>query len=115
MGLREQLRRLRREAEGEYIEIRQKDGTAKRFPESEFEECFLHETDRGRRHHFGEEPGPAHPMVVALREVSDAELARLTGEHGTLLGALLGEDEIMRGERERSGPPVRETGPGVYE
>ncbi len=25
----------------------------------------------------------------------------------------LGEDQIMRGERERPGPPVRETSPGV--
>jgi hypothetical protein len=34
---------------------------------------------------------------------------------GTMILHFLGEDQIMRGERERPGPPVRETSPGVYE
>jgi hypothetical protein len=32
-----------------------------------------------------------------------------------MLGQLVGEDQIMRGEVERPGLPVRETSPGVYE
>ena len=36
-------------------------------------------------------------------------------EHGTMVGILVAEDEIIRGERERPGPPVTETAPGVYE
>ena len=115
MGFRSKLRRLEREAEREMITIEQEDGTVKRFPRDAFMECFLHETERGRRYYFGEDPGPVHPMVEALREVSDSELARLMSDHGTMLGHFVGEDEIMRGVRERPGPPVRETSPGVYE
>jgi hypothetical protein len=61
-----------------------------------------------------EDPGPAHPVVEALRGTTDAELRRPMSEHGTVLGAWLGEDEIIRGERERPGPLVREASPGVY-
>jgi hypothetical protein len=92
------------------------DGTTARFYENEYWECFLHEGARGRRHYLGEEPvGQAHPMIEALRKVSDEELRRVMSEHGTLLGMLVGEDQIMRGEAERPGRPVRETSPGVYE
>jgi hypothetical protein len=115
MGFRDRLRRLAREAEYEMITIEQEDGTVKRFHRDAFMDCFLHETQRGRRYYFGEDPGQAHPMVEALRKVSDSELARLMGDHGTMLGHFVGEDEIIRGERERPGPPVRETSPGVYE
>jgi hypothetical protein len=76
---------------------------------------LVHEYDRGKRHLEGEGPGPAHPVVEAPRGVSDAELQRLISEHGIILSMWLGEDEIIRGERERPGPPVRETSPRVYE
>src|SRR5918997_4228211 len=115
MGLRGRLRRLTRMAEREMMVFKLEDGTTARFYKDEYMECFLHESARGRRHYFGEDPGPAHPMVEALREVFNSELARLIGEHGMMMGILLGEDEIMRGVRERPGPPVRETSPGVYE
>jgi hypothetical protein len=115
MGLRDRLRRVRRLAEREMISFQLEDGTTARFYENEYTECFLHESARWRRAYFGEEPGPAHPMVEALRKVSDEEMARIMSEHGTLLGHLVGEDQVLRGERERPGRPVRETSPGVYE
>ncbi len=115
MGLKDRLRRLTRAAERGMITFELEDGTTARFYSDEFMECFLHETARGRRSYFGEEPGPAHPIIEALRKVSDEELARVMSENGTLLGQLVGEDQIMRGERERPGRPVRETSPGVYE
>ena len=80
-----------------------------------FPECFLHESGRRRRHHSGEDPGPAHPFVEALRDAAEGEVERLVPTQGTVLELWLGEDEIVRGLRERSGPPVRETSPGVYE
>src|ERR687893_1433044 len=115
MGLRGRLRRLTRMAEREMMVFKLEDGTRARFYNDEYIEAFLWESERGRRHYFGEEPGPAHPLVEALRKVSDEEMARIVSEHGTLLGMMVGEDQIMRGERERPGPPVRETSPGVYE
>jgi hypothetical protein len=42
---------------------------------------------------------------VALRTATN--LKALIGEHGTIVGHLLGEDEIMRGVRERPRPPAR--------
>jgi hypothetical protein len=115
MGLKDKLRRITRLAEREMVTFKQKDGSVARFHEDEFMECFVQETARGRRHYFGEEPGPAHPIIEALRNVSDEELSRAFSENGMILQHLLAEDQIIRGERERSGPPVRETSPGVYE
>ena len=77
MGLRGRLRRLEKDAEQETITIRLKDGTTARFYEDEvFPGCFMHESDRGRRHYFGEDPGPAHPFVEALRPAGPGDLAR---------------------------------------
>ena len=115
MGLKDKLRRLTRAAEREMLVFELEDGTTARFYENEYTECFLHETARWRRAYFGEDPGPAHPIIEAVRKVSDEELARILSENGTLLGHLVGEDQIMRGERERPGPPVRETSSRVYE
>ena len=115
MGIRDKLRRLSRAVERDMIVFTLHDGTVARFYSDEFATCFVHELERGRRHYFGEDPGPAHPMVEALRLVSDEEMARIVGSHGTMMADFVAEDEIMRGLRERPGPPVRETSPGVYE
>jgi hypothetical protein len=115
MGLRRRVRRLERETRGEPIEIRQREGTVERFYEDDWTDCFLHEYDRGRRHFEGEEPGSAHPLIKALRDAEEGEVKRLMPTLGTIILNWLGEDEIIRGERERPGPPVHETSPGVYE
>lgn len=111
--MRSWLKRLERLADEELITFEQKDGTVARFPQSAFTECFLHEYERGRRHHDGEDPGPAHPMVGALRDAKDLEA--IMKEHGTMMGAFVDEDAIMRGEAESPGPPVEEVRPGHYE
>jgi len=116
MGLKNRLSKLRKATEHRTFVVRQRDGTEARFYEDELlPECFMYETARGRRHFDGEDPGPPHPIIDALRKAEDGELARLMDEHGTMVGILVAEDEIIRGERERSGPPVTETAPGVYE
>jgi hypothetical protein len=115
MGLRERLKRLTRLAERETVSVRLQDGSCVRFYEDEFREAFIHESARWRRHYFGEEPGPAHPIIEALRRASGEELSRVFSENGMILQHLVGEDQIIRGERERRGSPVRETSPGVYE
>ncbi len=98
MGLRDRLKRLTRAAERETIAFTLTDGTVKRFYEDEFMDCFVHEMARGRRAWNGEEPGPAHPIIEALRHVSEDELERVIKEQGTMLGHLVGEDErIQRG------------------
>ena len=111
--MRSKLRRLERAAEQNLITFERKDGTVARFPQEAFTECFLHEWERGKRHHEGEDPGPAHPMVDALRDAKD--IKAIMCEHGTMMGAFVGEDAIMRGEVERPGPPVKEVRPGHYE
>jgi hypothetical protein len=113
MGFKGKLRRLERAADADLITFELQDGTVARFPEEAYAEMLLHEYDRGSRHIRGEDPGPAHPMVEALRQAKD--LKAIVAEHGTLLGALVGEDEVMRGVAERLGPPVRETSPGRHE
>ena len=116
MGLRDRLRRLEKDAEQETIAFRLKDGTTALFYEEEvWPECFLHEYERGSRHFDGEDPGPAHPFVEALRDAAEGEAERLASTQGTMILFWLGEDEIVRGLRERPGPLVRETSPGVYE
>jgi hypothetical protein len=103
---RGRLRRLEREMETELVPIEHEDGIVSRWPLGDdlFGEVFLHEHERGNRHFKGEDPGPAHPFVVALRTA--ANLEALMSEQGTMLGFWVGEDEIIRGLRERPGPPV---------
>jgi hypothetical protein len=114
LGIRERLKNLERAAEEELVIVELQDGTSARFREEEiFPECFLHELERMRRDYDGEEPGPAHPFVEALRGATNLEA--LASEQETMILHFLGEDEILRGVRERPGPPVRETSPGVYE
>ena len=103
-GLSGRLRKLERELDAETILVEQEDGKTSRFQEEAVMDAFQHEMERGRRHHFGEEPGDAHPFVVALRTATNMEA--LMAEQGTVVGLLLGEDMIMRGEIERPGPPV---------
>jgi len=116
MGLKGRLKKLLKATEHHTFVVRLRDGTEARFYEDELlPEAFVHEFERGRRHSSGEDPGPAHPVIEALRQAEDGELARLVDEYGTMVGILVAEDAIIRGERERPGPPVTETAPGVYE
>lgn len=110
--LRGRVGRLERETAADVLEIRHPDGSISRFHRDAVMECFLHEMERGRRHHFGEKPGGAHALTVALRTATNLE--DLMSEEGTVLGLFVGEDEIIRGVRERAGPPVEEAEPGVY-
>jgi hypothetical protein len=105
-SLRGRLRNLERAMETELVAVRDEDGTVSRWPlvDDLFREVFLHEHERGNRHFDGEDPGPAHPFVVALRTA--ANLEDLMAEQGTMLGFWVGEDEIVRGVKERPGPPV---------
>ena len=116
MGLKSRLKKLLKATEHQTFIVSLRDGTEARFYEDELlPECFLHESERGRRHFNGEDPGAAHPIIEALRRAEDGELARLMDEHGTMVGTMVAEDSIIRGERERPGPPVTERSPGVYE
>jgi len=116
MGLKNRLSKLRKATEHRTFVVRLRDGAEARFYEDElFPEAFVYEFERGRRHSSGEDPGPPHPVIKALRQAEDGELARLMREHGTMVGTMVAEDSIICGERERPGPPVVETAPGVYE
>jgi hypothetical protein len=115
MSIKGRLRKLERATTQDSITFELRDGTTARFPADVFPECFVHEFERGRRHSGGEDPGLAHPFVVALRQAAPGEVERLIPTQGTCLLLWLGEDEIIRGERERKGPPVTERSPGVYE
>ncbi len=116
MGLRSWIQRLERQTDVEMIVVPQRDGTVRRFYKHELgSELFLHEYDRGLRHFVGEEPGPAHPFIEALRGAREGVVEALVPEMGTMILGWLGEDAIIRGERERPGPPVREVRPGHYE
>jgi hypothetical protein len=107
------LRRLQRAADENLITFELRDGTVARYPERAFAECLLHEWERGKRHHEGEDPGPAHPLVDALTNAKD--LQAITREYGMMMAAFADEDAIMRGEAESPGPPVKEVRPGHYE
>ncbi len=105
------MRNLEREMNAELIVVEHEGGATSRFTEDAFTEAFLHENERGGRHFDGEEPGPAHPLVVALRTATNLEA--LMAEHGTMTGFFVGEDEIIRGLKERPGPPVMWNGDGT--
>ena len=71
MGLKDRLRRLEKEAEGEVVFVPQKNGTVKRFPQSALQESFLTNMKRLR----GEDV-PHHPLGVAAAESPDPEWSR---------------------------------------
>jgi len=105
--LRNRLRKIERATAQDRITFELQDGSTARFQEDAvWPSCFSHEFERGRRHSSGEDPGPAHPFVVALRNAAPGEVERLVPTQGTCLLLWLGEDEIVRGLRERKGPPV---------
>jgi len=100
--MRSWIKRLERTADEKLVMVEHEDGTTSRFRQEEvFPDCFLHETSRWRRNHFGEDPGEAHPFVVALRTATNLEA--LMSAEGTMVGLMLGEDEIIRGVRKRGG------------
>jgi hypothetical protein len=68
VGIRDKLKRLEREAEGEMIVIPQQDGTVKRFPMEEGIAAFMTWMERLGA---GEDAPPEHPMLVAIRNSSD--------------------------------------------
>ena len=70
-GLRDRLRRLEKEAEGETVLVPQKDGTTKRFPQSALRESFVTNMQRLR----GEDV-PPHPLGVAAAESPDPGWSR---------------------------------------
>ena len=108
--LRGRILKLEREMQLELVVVEHEDGTTSRFQEDAVMDAFLHEMERGRRH-FGEDSGDAHPFVVALRTATN--MGALMAEQGTVVGLLLGEDMIMRGEIERPGPPVERNDEGT--
>lgn len=68
MGLREQLRRLRRASEGVTVSIAQPDSPPARFAESELAQAFL----TTARRQMGEDV-PPHPLALAAARSPDAK------------------------------------------
>ena len=71
MGLKDRLRRLEKEAEGEMVLVPQKDGTVRRFPQRALQESFVTNMKRLR----GEDV-PPHPLGVAAAGSPDPEWSR---------------------------------------
>jgi hypothetical protein len=68
--VRNWVRRLERANQDNQISIIQKDGTVEKFPMGTAEHAFLHEAERLRAIHRGEDPGEAHPLTVARRNAA---------------------------------------------
>ena len=68
MGLRDALRRLRREARGELVEIPQQGGGVLKFPQSALQDAFVNECDRLKGADL-----PPHPLTIAAASSSDPE------------------------------------------
>lgn len=105
MSLKSRLRRLEREAEEDLIVLKLEDGTIARFTEEDFKDSLISMTERAKAYDEGREVPPATPLTEALRYVTN--LQELVPIYGTWLLMFVGEDEIVRGERERPGPPVK--------
>jgi hypothetical protein len=68
VGIRGRLRKLEREARGEFIEIPQRDGTVARFPAEEGMEAYMNLMERLGA---GENAPPEHPLIAAARISSE--------------------------------------------
>ena len=79
MSIRDRLRRLERDAEGEVVVIPQRDGTVARFPKAALRDSFL---NLMARLGAGEEATPEHPLIEAVRNSSGPEWSRTVWEAG---------------------------------
>jgi hypothetical protein len=70
MGLRDRTKRAEKAAEEEMIVIPQKDGTAKRFPQSAGMDAYMNLFDRLGA---GEDAPPEHPLIAAAKNSSEPE------------------------------------------
>ena len=70
MGIRGWLKRLEREARGEYIEIPQREGPPKVFTEQDMEDAFVNLFNGAGA---GEDAPPEHPVLEAVRDSSDPQ------------------------------------------
>ncbi len=86
MGLRGWLRRLEKDAQGEMIEIPQKDGTVKKFPQSAARDAFLSLCE-----------GRDHPLLAAARNSSDLSFSGFASVYAT-------DPAEMRNVEDRSEP-----------
>ena len=73
MGIRSWVKRLERANQDNQLSILQKDGTVVKFPMGTAEHAFLHEANRLRALHRGENPGEAHPLTTAKRNAKYAQ------------------------------------------
>jgi hypothetical protein len=73
VGIRDRLRRLELEAQGEMIAVPQRDGTVARFPSEAAEEAFMNCMERLGA---GEDAPPEHPLIAAARNSSDPEWSK---------------------------------------
>jgi len=71
--VRNWVRRLERANQDNQMTIPQKDGTVEKFPMGTAEHAFLHEAERLRAIHRGEDPGGPHPLSVAKRNAMYAQ------------------------------------------
>ncbi len=71
--IRSWVRRLERANQDNQLVIPQKDGAVVKFPMGTAEHAFLHEANRLRALHRGEDPGEAHPLTVAKRNAIYAQ------------------------------------------
>jgi hypothetical protein len=72
VGLRDRLKRLEREAEGEMLVIPQRDGSPARFPASAAKDAFINLMNRLGT---GEDAPPEHPLIGAIRNPTDSKWA----------------------------------------
>ena len=68
MGIRDRLRKLEEEAEGQVLIIPQREGTVKRFPPGAGKDAYMNMMDRLDA---GEVAPPEHPLIEAARNSSD--------------------------------------------
>ena len=73
MGIRDRLRRLEQEAEGEMLVIPQKDGTVKRFPQGAGMDAYMNMMNRLGA---GKDAPPELPLIAATRNSSDPKWSK---------------------------------------
>jgi hypothetical protein len=71
MNVRNWLRKLERETQGNMIAIPQADGSTKRFPPTALSAALLNSTATLRARTLGEEPPAEHALITACRNSSE--------------------------------------------
>jgi hypothetical protein len=103
MGLRRRLRQAEQITDGLFNSFELEDGSVYRYESKEVLDAFQNLFDRWGAEVEGRPDPGVHRFIENLRRARKGERERIVEEECSLVQLMLNEDQVFRGERERTG------------